>query len=433
MPDGTPTNALFGFLKTLLTLLQEVEPTSLAICFDTKGKTYRSNILPEYKANRPPPPSSLIQQSKMIREILSELDIPWFELVGYEADDLLATLATKFAEEEQNVYVYSGDKDLLQLVSSKIHVLVPVQKQKKPQDATADFIYEKYGVYPTQIVDFKSLVGDPSDNIKGVPKIGPKTAAKLLQKYSTIHSLLAVSSKETEKAIAYKETLFRNQELIRLQRNAPLSFQPENLCFNELHQEKWMQIARKFSFRSIEKDIQGRHSELFSNHSSDLFPAEEVLDVIEFTETNAQQIMHALEQEDQVAIALEHESVCFATSTGLFECTLNLLQSQQEVRKTITQFCLSSNCKKWLFDAKLIAHLLQMGANEWFQNYDDVQLLYFVLRPNAKQYSLEDYSREVQGDMTPMTNGNCTFFSAPYNSTSYSICTRGARLRPMNF
>ncbi|HPJ13433.1 MAG TPA: DNA polymerase I, partial [Caldisericia bacterium] len=173
-PEGIPTNAIFGFLKAILHLTKQQKPDVLAVCFDTKGGTYRSEITPEYKANRPPPPASLIEQSKRIREILTKLQIPWFEKTGYEADDLLATLATDYVEKNHQVYIYSGDKDLLQLISPSIHVLVPVLKQTEPVDADEEFVREKYGVSPSQMIDFKSLVGDPSDNIKGVPKIGLK-------------------------------------------------------------------------------------------------------------------------------------------------------------------------------------------------------------------------------------------------------------------
>ncbi|MDD4614660.1 MAG: DNA polymerase I, partial [Caldisericia bacterium] len=107
-PEGIPTNAIFGFLKSLLRLVQSQKPNVFAVCFDTKGGTYRSAIVPTYKANRPVPPSSLIEQSKRIREILSFVEIPWFEQSGFEADDLLATLAKQYNEKAHQVFIYSG-------------------------------------------------------------------------------------------------------------------------------------------------------------------------------------------------------------------------------------------------------------------------------------------------------------------------------------
>jgi DNA polymerase-1 len=399
-PEGIPTNAIFGFLKSLLRLVQLQKPDVLAVCFDTKGGTYRSSIVPEYKANRPPPPSSLIEQSKRIREILSYLEVPWFEKVGFEADDLLATFAKELTEKEYHVNIYSGDKDLLQIISPTIHVLVPVLKQKEPLEADELFVFEKYGVYPSQIVDFKSLVGDPSDNIKGVPKIGPKTASKMLQKYSSIQGILDSASKEQEILFPWAETLGKNKQIIQLQSNAPIDYQESDLQFTSFSKEKWVHVSNELSFRSLLRDIQSINAELFQstvdlssdNHSS----YQEAIEILPWTETSTDQIENAIASENECAIVVDEETIAIATQKALYTDTISSLQASKEKTDRLLEWMHNETFHKWVFDGKKMGHILHWDTMEDGQNVDDAQLLYFLAKPNTKQYTMKDFQMDAQ-------------------------------------
>ncbi|MDD4029347.1 MAG: DNA polymerase I [Caldisericia bacterium] len=400
-PEGIPTNAIFGFLKSLLRLVQSQKPNVFAVCFDTKGGTYRSAIVPTYKANRPVPPSSLIEQSKRIREILSFVEIPWFEQSGFEADDLLATLAKQYNEKAHQVFIYSGDKDLLQLISPAVHVLVPVLKQKEPLEADEAFVFEKYGVYPSQIVDFKSLVGDPSDNIKGVPKIGPKTASKMLQKYGSIQGILKSASKEKDTLLPWIETLENNQQIITLQRDAPIAYQENDLLFSSFSKEKWITVSKDYSFRSLLRDIQSVHGELFLSSSPTLYedPPPSLgkdVEVQSWDDTTTDFIEQEILSRQECAIVVEDQNVSIATPHIVFTASTASLKKSQIQRKSLLHWMQKETIHKWVFDIKRMGHILEWDRVDSFQNVDDAQLLHFLAKPNAKQYTMKDFQLDAQ-------------------------------------
>ncbi len=417
-PEGIPTNAIFGFLKAILHLTKQQKPDVLAVCFDTKGGTYRSEITPEYKANRPSPPASLIEQSKRIREILTKLQIPWFEKTGYEADDLLATLATDYVEKNHQVYIYSGDKDLLQLISPSIHVLVPVLKQTEPVDADEEFVREKYGVLPSQIIDFKSLVGDPSDNIKGVPKIGLKTAAKLLQKYPSIEDILQSNSKEKEQIAPWSEVLKTNQTIIQLQKDAPISYDDDTLEFTSFFREKWMDVSRTYSFRSILKEIKSTKGYPFQDTHSPLFPesqpyvASTELQSSPWLVENTEEITSKIQSSQECAIVLDEENVSIATSSSVYSDTTAALLQSSEKKNSLIQWLGDASIHKWVFDVKKMGHILDVDTLDEFQNTDDVQLLYFLVKPNAKQYTMKDFQSET-GEYSGANPAQSVLHNAP--------------------
>jgi DNA polymerase-1 len=171
-PDGTPVNAVYGFTNMLIKLLADTESDGVAVIFDTARKTFRTDIYPDYKANRPPPPEELIPQFDLIREATRAFNVPCIELAGYEADDLIATYARLARDRGQEVTVVSSDKDLMQLVSEGVAMLDPV----KNRTIGLEQVVERFGVPPEKVIDVQSLAGDSTDNVPGVPGIGVKTA-----------------------------------------------------------------------------------------------------------------------------------------------------------------------------------------------------------------------------------------------------------------
>ncbi len=187
---GEPTAGVFGFTSVLLRLLEQEDPDYLAVAFDT-GKTFRDEIYPEYKATRAKMPDDLRTQINRIRQLVDTLNIPRLELEGYEADDVLGSVATWAAAQGLGVKIITGDKDLLQLVTERIIVTLPKRHLSESQDYTPALVEEKMGVRPDQVVDYKALMGDTSDNIPGVRGVGKKTAAKLLAQYQTLDGVYA--------------------------------------------------------------------------------------------------------------------------------------------------------------------------------------------------------------------------------------------------
>jgi len=185
---GEPTAGIFGFANVLMRLLEQEKPEYLAVAFDT-GKTFRNELFPDYKATRAKMPDDLRPQIERIRQMIDAFHLPRLEKEGVEADDVLGSIATQAVEQGLGVKIITGDRDLLQLVNDRIIVNLPGSRLADAKNYSAADVKEYLGVEPEQVVDYKALVGDTSDNIPGVPGIGPKTAVTLLQTYHTLDAL----------------------------------------------------------------------------------------------------------------------------------------------------------------------------------------------------------------------------------------------------
>ena len=190
-PDGTPTNAVYGFLAILQRLLDEQKPDALCVSFDLKAPTFRHKNYAEYKAQRKEMPEELAQQMPVLKELLDAMGIRRYELEGYEADDILGTVAAICEGENWNCVIVTGDKDSLQLVSPQTSVCNVKTRmgQTETIEYTPERFEEEYGFEPIHIIDLKALMGDSSDNIPGVPGVGEKTALGLIQKYRTLDAI----------------------------------------------------------------------------------------------------------------------------------------------------------------------------------------------------------------------------------------------------
>ena len=184
---GEATNAVYGFTNMLMTLLREEQPDRIAVIFDAKGPTFRKELYPEYKANRSAMPEDLVPQVPLIKDVVRAFNIPGLELAGYEADDIIATLAKRYAAQGLDITVVTGDKDLMQIVDERVRLL---DTMKGKVSGRAEVI-ERFGVPPEQVLEILGLAGDSSDNIPGVPGIGEKTAGSLIQEFGSIEKLLA--------------------------------------------------------------------------------------------------------------------------------------------------------------------------------------------------------------------------------------------------
>ena len=216
--DGVPVNALYGFIMQLESVLREVKPSHIGVLFDGGLSPERTSIHKEYKAQRPPMPDELKSQLPLINEFLDTVGMYWFLGDDVEADDAIAAMAWQFSNDAEQTYIVTSDKDMFQLINDKVCMILP-GKDRKIMDIAG--VTEKTGVSPAQIVDWLAMVGDSSDNISGVPGVGAKTAAKLLQEYGSLTGIMQnVESISREKIrnslIQSKEILKRNIELITL-------------------------------------------------------------------------------------------------------------------------------------------------------------------------------------------------------------------------
>ena len=233
--DGTPTNAVYGFTNMLLRLMEDTKAEIIAVIFDAGRRSFRSEIYADYKAHRPPPPPELLPQFALIREATRACNVPAIELEGYEADDLIAAYAKAAAARGDIVTIVSSDKDLMQLVGGNITMLDPI-KNRRIGEAE---VREKFGVGPDKVVDVQALAGDSTDNVPGVPGIGVKTAAELINTYGDLDSLLARAGeikqpKRREALIANAALARTSRELVRLRDDMALPAPLEDFVRREL-------------------------------------------------------------------------------------------------------------------------------------------------------------------------------------------------------
>jgi DNA polymerase-1 len=212
--NGEYTNAVAMVHKMVVDAIQRIQPTHILVAFDTAEKTFRSSMYPEYKGNRSDAPEELGAQFPLVQEMLPLMGITEYHVVGYEADDIIGTLASQAEQIGWEVSVISGDRDLTQLVSNLITVEITIRGVSEVETYTPEYFYEKNGITPIQVTDVKGLAGDSSDNIPGVTKIGEKTAIKLLKEYDTIENLY--THIDDLKQSKMKEHLIEDEEYAKL-------------------------------------------------------------------------------------------------------------------------------------------------------------------------------------------------------------------------
>jgi DNA polymerase-1 len=250
-PDGTPVNAVFGFTNMLAKLLKEHVGTHIAVIFDAGRLTFRNRLYDAYKAHRPPPPEELIPQFALVREATEAFSVPAIELADWEADDLIAAYAQSAVAAGGQVTIVSSDKDLMQLIRPGIDMLDPI-KQKPIGPAE---VMEKFGVTPDKMVEVQALIGDSTDNVPGVPGIGPKGAAQLINEYGDIEAVLAAApsmkaSKRRDMLIEHADKARISRELVRLRLDTPLPLPVEALGQRDIDRATLLAWLAKQGFRS---------------------------------------------------------------------------------------------------------------------------------------------------------------------------------------
>ena len=280
--DGTYTNAIYGFLSIMFKNIEEVEPTYMAIAFDSKtAANVRKNLYDGYKKHRHAMPEELAQQMPIIKEILNDMNIKIIEMADYEGDDILGTLAKKFAKENKDVYILSGDRDLFQLIEEHITVRIPRTKMGKTETEiyTKEKVEEEYGLEPIDLIEVKALMGDSSDEIPGVPNVGPKTGTSLIKQFKTVANLYkALEEGTVDLTSKLKDTLIKNKDLAELSKelgtikiNAPIKEDLEDVKIVDWDRTKVAEIFKKLNFNrfidrfNLNKELEEKKSEIKIN------------------------------------------------------------------------------------------------------------------------------------------------------------------------
>lgn len=267
--DGTPIGAVFGFTSMLMNLIETHKHDLWAVIFDAKRQNFRHNLFPDYKANRLAPPPELIPQFALIREACKAFDVPSVEMEGYEADDLIATYARKASANGYHVTIVSGDKDLMQLMDLNVELIDPIKNRR----LTNEDVFKKFGVSPAKVADVQALMGDSTDNIPGVPGVGPKTAAELINTYGDLESLLKNAhtipqAKRRELIQNYTDAARLSKQLVLLKDDVPVVRDYESLKPHPMDYDRVMNFISEQEFHRLKS----RALTFFSTQPSNLPP-----------------------------------------------------------------------------------------------------------------------------------------------------------------
>lgn len=392
-PDGTPTNAVYGFLNILFKHLEEETPDYLCVAFDVKEKTFRHKMYDQYKAQRKPAPEDFLVQLPLIKEVLSAMNCLCLELPGYEADDIIGTIAKMCEDSDTECKILTGDKDDLQLASDKTTIKLVITRMGKTTTTdykVADFT-EKYGFSPDSFIDLKALMGDSSDNIPGVKGIGEKTAMSLIQTYGSIDKIyesidsIEVTDSVRKKLIDGKDDAYLSYTLATIDKNVPIEFDFASALLQEYNAPELAKLFTRLNFRSF---IQKFNLDNLAIEEKGGEVIDENGRVVTINE-----LVSAAEKADFVSYIIDGNKLCIRPQ-GAKEALI----CPNTDKKTMIDFLENNKVSKVGFNVKEdIIFLSDCGIdyNEInAQNIKfDVMLSAYILDPTQSEYRLDDLCR----------------------------------------
>ncbi len=390
-PDGTPTNAVYGFLNILFKYIDEEKPDMLCVAFDVKEKTFRHKMYTEYKAQRKPAPEDFLAQIPVIKEVLSAMNCLCLELPGYEADDIIGTISRLCDERKTECRILTGDKDDLQLASDNTVIKLVITRMG--QTSTTDYgeaeFVEKYGIEPNAFIDVKALMGDTSDNIPGVKGIGEKTAMSLIQNYKSIENIYAdtdaldVTPSVRKKLVEGKEDAFMSYRLATIDRNVPIDFNFDDALIKEYNNAELLKLFKRLNFNSFIKKLD-----------------------INTTDTDTTDVIEGKGNLASVEDILNiKNSVSYIANNGYLyvkECTSDTAIYAKADKQSMVKFFADNKIKKIGFNIKEdIISLSGFGIDTADTDFNgiefDIMLAAYILDPSHSDYTLESLCLKYLG------------------------------------
>lgn len=403
--DGTPVGAIYGFTSMLIKVVLELSCSHLAVALDSGGKTFRHDIFPEYKSHRPPAPEDLKPQFPLVREAVSALNIDVLEKPGFEADDLIATFAKEASNQGIRTTIISSDKDLMQLIDDNISMYDPI----KSKYIHAEQVKEKFDVKPDQVIDILALIGDSSDYVPGVPGIGPKTAAELINAYHSLDGIYEnvnnlPASKRKESLIENKNLAYLSQKLVTLDDQVLTNFTLNDLRIKISHVDQFKEFLHKQNFSSLyaraEKICQtfyqnnvDHHDPIRSTKITEINTVQELTQWLSRKTAGSGQLCLIMEAgylclaadgQEIIAVTVKEDKVL-----GLFDAPQGL--SLKELAKILESFLNDNSITKILHDVKRFYHLISPNCtlNKEAWNAEDIQLISYVLNNGVHTHDLK--------------------------------------------
>lgn len=420
---GQHTNAVYGFLSMLTTLVKDEKPTHIAVAFDVGRKTFRTDMFPDYKAQREAAPEEFKGQVALIKEVLASMGIVTMEVENYEADDIIATLSTAATAKQFETLIVTGDRDSFQLVNDSTTVLYPMRGVSVLHRFTPQAVQEKYGLTPVQYPDFAALRGDPSDNLPNIPKVGEKTATKWITEYGSLEKL--IEHADEIKGMAgnnFRERLDQvrmNRKLTEMVKDLDLPYTPDELSFRSANTAD---IAEKFDELEFGTNLRER---VFSIIDAD--------DVVEETIEEAPEVVTDLDpldvwlagrQGQPLAVAVEG---CSAPGNGdaysialVDESYHSIVADLAEINpkeETALADWLQSESPKYFHESKAAYHMLAGRGFELKGVVHDTSIAAYLLRPGQRTYELKDVlQRHLRRQLSENESGQLSLLDGPDNA-----------------
>jgi len=394
--QGIHTNAVLGFAQIILKIISDTRPDHLLVAFDAGKITFRHSEYQEYKGKRQKTPPELSEQFPLIKELLEAFGISYFELAGYEADDIIGTMAKKAEIEGMSTIIYSGDKDLLQLASEKVVIYLTRKGITEVDEFSPVEIMGKYQLTPAQIIDLKGLMGDSSDNIPGVPGVGEKTALKLLASYQTVEGVLAniaeiLGKKLKENLTTYREQAILSKKLATIYCEVPMDLDLASVKYQGYQDEQVFSTLNKLGFQALIKRLgipKGAEQEV-EKHTPDL--------QLEFlSETNKPQWDKLLAEKQKLALHVEmdfgpkQEAKILGIAIANSDKQLFISFEQAKEWEEFQRWLIDETAPKWVFDGKQLEMNLFWLGNSVKGIEFDLMLGIYLLNPSDGTISLPE-------------------------------------------
>ena len=392
---GQHTNAIYGFATMLISLIKEEKPTHVAVAFDVSRKTFRSDIFPEYKANRASTPDEFRSQMSYLHEFIDGCDIEHFQLEGYEADDLIATISKKAEKDGFEILICTGDRDSFQLVNEKTTVLYPKRGVSEMARMTPEAVFEKYGMTPAQYPDFAALRGDPSDNLPSIPGVGEKTAAKWVVEYGSLKELLSevdkVGGKVGQSLRDNIDNVIRNRELTQLVHDAPITFTLDAMEWKGVDLEKIDPLLTTLEFKTLKerfnpiavagsaptKSKKSATSEL----QGDLFGAPVKAEFVSAAELSKKIASY----NGEVAVAFELSGESVDEKLIRYAVALNAKDVYLVEGSTLGDWAADARVPKIVYDGKALARISSFAGFAF-----DIDIAAYLVNPGTRASSFAD-------------------------------------------
>lgn len=409
--EGLHTNAVYGFLNILFRILEEEQPDYLTVAFDVSAPTFRHEMYAEYKGTRKPMAAELREQVPVMKEMLQAMGVTIVEKAGYEADDLLGTIAKRAEAQGMLVSVVSGDRDLLQLASERIKIRIPKTKKTgtEVEDYYAKQVMEKYSVTPEEFIDVKALMGDSSDNVPGVPGIGEKTAVKIISQYGSIENAYAhiddmPKSKVRESFRENYEKARFSKKLVTIETNADIAYDAAQAKLGNLYTPQAYELCKRLEFKNMLTRFQGQNEMANQNPMKDCF--QKVTDAAQ-----AERIFEMLENAQTCAVwFVEEKGVIYGAAAALSEKEVYFISCAQADQKAdaalLSDKELCSRLAKVMTSGNLVAsfdikHALKFVDIPAQKQLFDVTIAAYLLNPLKNAYHYEDLAKDYLGEMFP--------------------------------